>query len=276
MKRNSKVTIPPLSGATVYARRVAIRSTSPENQNESHVHSEYEIYVNLSGDVDFEVENRIYKVRRGSVILARPYEYHRCIYRSDAIHDHYWLLIDAPDGSSLPSVLCDPSKAHVHHVVLNDAQLARFSAAAELLIAADATSMRLSLAFLEAMLVLDETDGEDAVSVGASLPQDVILALGYMDKNLAAPITAMQLAQISFVSINTLERHFGECLGLTPMAMLKKKRLIASARYLRDGATVLEAAERSGFLDYSGYIASFREFFGITPLRYKKRANLQD
>ena len=53
--------------------------------------------------------------------------------------------------------------------------------------------------------------------------------------------------------------------------MLRKKRLIASLEFLRNGATVSEAAMGSGFSDDSGYIQHFRKQFGLTPLQYKKQ-----
>ena len=63
---------------------------SPFNDEHSHIHGECEIYLNLSGDVSFEVENRLYPIKRGSVIITRPYEHHHCIYHSDLPHGHYY------------------------------------------------------------------------------------------------------------------------------------------------------------------------------------------
>jgi len=68
-----------------------IDAASSLNQNETHIHKECEIYLNLSGNVCFEVENHLYPISRGSVIITRPYEYHHCIYRSNARHEHFWI-----------------------------------------------------------------------------------------------------------------------------------------------------------------------------------------
>jgi AraC-like DNA-binding protein len=72
-----------------------------------------------------------------------------------------------------------------------------------------------------------------------------------------------------------LERHFKKALGVTPFAMLRKKRLIASTAHLRNGETVTEAALKSGFSDYSNYIQLFRKQFGVTPLQYKKKFEMK-
>ena len=81
-------TLPTISAVDFSVSYVDLESSFNINENESHIHEECEIYLNLSGDVSFEVENKIYPISRGSVIITRPYEYHHCIYHSDACHKH--------------------------------------------------------------------------------------------------------------------------------------------------------------------------------------------
>ena len=65
-----------------------------------HIHDFYEIYINLAGDVSFLVENSLYAIRRGDVIITRPNEIHRCIFHSDGIHEHFVIwLNDVPFAS---------------------------------------------------------------------------------------------------------------------------------------------------------------------------------
>ena len=82
------------------------------NHNETHIHKECEIYLNLSGDVSFEVENRIYPVSRGTVIITRPYEYHHCILRSSARHSHYWITFSAEHTESFLKLFFDREKGN--------------------------------------------------------------------------------------------------------------------------------------------------------------------
>ena len=77
---------------------IDIDAKASENQHEHHVHAECEIYLNLSGDVSFMVEDHIYPIVPGSMIITKPYEYHHCIYHSNARHRHYWILFSA-DGN---------------------------------------------------------------------------------------------------------------------------------------------------------------------------------
>ena len=54
---------------------IDIDAKASENQHEHHVHAECEIYLNLSGDVSFMVEDHIYPIVPGSMIITKPYEY---------------------------------------------------------------------------------------------------------------------------------------------------------------------------------------------------------
>ena len=54
--------------------KIELDSQSPLNHNEAHIHKRCEVYINLSGDVSFAVENRLYSITRGSVIITRPSE----------------------------------------------------------------------------------------------------------------------------------------------------------------------------------------------------------
>ena len=61
------------------ATYIEIDSNSPLNVYDDHIHNECEIYINLSGDVSFAVENSVYPIMPGGIIITRPLEYHHCI-----------------------------------------------------------------------------------------------------------------------------------------------------------------------------------------------------
>jgi hypothetical protein len=66
-----------------------------------HIHNECEIYVNISGDVSFFCNGRICPMTRGDVLVARPGDYHHCIYQSNALHQHFWILFDYENNRHL-------------------------------------------------------------------------------------------------------------------------------------------------------------------------------
>ena len=254
---------------------VCITPESPLNQSESHVHKECEIYINLTGDVSFEVENRLYPITRGSVIITRPYEYHHCLYHSDRPHEHLWITFLADENEDFLQFFFARKKGDDNLILLSTELLEGLFPIFDALQNKDTDSLNRRIAFLQLFSILLLGKREAYASVNHQIRPDVEKALQYMDDHLTEDLNLHMLSHICKVSSNTLERHFKEDLGKTPFVMLRQKRLYASMQYLRNGDTVSEAAIKSGFPDYSNYIQIFRKQFGLTPLQYKKNQELQ-
>ena len=265
-----RITVPGMSRVDLTVNHVDIDAASPLNQNESHMHRECEIYLNLSGDVAFEVENRLYPISRGCAIITRPYEYHHCIYRSPARHEHYWITFSARQEDFL-KIFFDREKGCDNLIRLDGAQLDRLLAVLERLRTPGGDSLALRIDCLQLFCILNEGKRVGPETSLEELPDDVSRALRYMEGHLSEDLDVRALAAAGNVSVNTLERHFKASLGATPTAVLRKKRLLASMACLRGGDSVTEAALKCGFPDYSNYIQLFRRQFGMTPLQYKKQ-----
>lgn len=249
---------------------IDIDASSPLNQNESHIHGECEIYLNLSGNVSFKVENRIYPVSRGSVIITRPYEYHHCIYHSNESHKHFWITFSAKGNEDFLNSFFNRKKGKDNLIILDEIQLRELCSILDSLLKNESDILKRRIEYLQIFYILNTGKHESYVGNIDELPSDVAKALRYIDDHLVEEIDIKTLSSACHVSVNTLERHFKEALHISPLAMLRKRRLIASMEHLRKGESVTQAALNSGFSDYSNYIQLFRKQFGITPLKYKK------
>lgn len=238
------------------------------NQHDLHIHKECEIYINLSGDVVFEVENRIYPIARGSVILARPYEHHHCIYRSDIPHENYWITFSSDE--SVMELLFNRKGESSPLRVLSPAELERVCHILEKLMDKKADSLELRIGFWELIQAIRNAEQSDGIQNIDALSPVVKAAMAYMEDHSEESIGIKQIAEAASVSVNTLERYFKKELQATPMQVLRRSRLIISRKYLQDGQSVSEAARRSGFDDYSNYIQLFRKQFGMTPMQFKR------
>ena len=248
---------------------VEVDRSSQKNQFDSHVHPECEIYINLTGDVSFVVENRIYPIVPGNIIITRPYEYHHCVYHSDAEHKHFWILFSADGNEGLLQRFFD-RKAGENNLLLlpPDRQQELISLCHTLL--ASSNEPLLSYSCFWRMMELIE-HARLPVDLAEQVPTDLTLALNYINRHFAEPISIRALADNAYVSQHTLERHFHEAMGMTPSAYLKKKRLAYAAELLYKGRNVMDACQESGFSDYSTFIATFRKHYGKTPLQYQKQ-----
>jgi len=252
----------------VYAHHLELDANAPENVHDDHAHDLCEIYVNLTGDVSFMVENRIYPIRSGDMIITRPFEYHHCIFRSNTPHRHFWILFSPHGNERFLEKFFSRNAGEGNHLTVDAAHAARFLELCHALTEEQKSPLLRHLQFLELLALIDGATDADAQAV----PDTDILTdvLKKIDQGIAQPISIRDLARDVHMSINTLERHFLRTLHTTPSAYIKQRRLSLAARLLEQGHSVSDAAEQSGFFDYSGFIALFKKHYGKTPLQYKK------
>ena len=241
--------------------------------DDAHMHDKCEIYINLSGDLAFEVEGLVYPISPGSVIITRPAESHHCIYRSDALHKHYCIWFSAEGNERLFPAFFDRESGEENMYVFKPDSFASLIAKVAKLMNSESEVERV-IAFFS---IIDKicTASEDNASLTEGLPEDVALAVTYINENISAKITIKDLAEVAKVNITTLERHFFSIFGVSPREYLKKRRLNDSAKLLRAGKSVTETCYLCGFSDLSKFISSFKSHFGITPKQYQKNMEVE-
>lgn len=258
---------------------------SPENVFDSHIHEECEIYINISGDVSFVVENRIYPVMPGEIIITRPYEYHHCVYHSNKLHKHFWILFSANGNEDFLDIFYNRKLGEGNLLTLSPKETETIISLCHEMTenknvnhisktAGDegkATNYE-SKMYYRFFKLLDLLQNADITrSDEETYPSDIVYAISYINRNFAHQISIGDIAKEANVSVNTLERHFSQFFNSTPSVYIRKKRLANAAKLLAEGCTVAEASANSGFFDYSHFIALFKKSYGITPLKYKKR-----
>ncbi len=254
--------------------KVAYQDISGEmhtNKYDSHVHPECEIYINITGNVSFMVEKKIYPIVPGSIIITRPYEYHQCLFHSDAWHKHFWILFSAQGNEHLFPQFFDRKKGENNLLMLPvDKREELISLCHSIANGTGSEAEKYSSFFrLIRLLELASVDKSHCDSIAP----DVVGALSYIDENFDSPITVKELAENVHVSVNTLERHFKEAINYSPSEYIKRKRLARAASLLHSGATVMQACNESGFSDYSGFITLFKKNYGVTPLKYRNNTD---
>ena len=233
-----------------------------------HTHRELELYINLSGDVSFLVENNLYDLSRGDVIIARPGEYHHCIYRSDAPHKYFWILFDCQKNKDILDVL---QNGFSENYVSPQSDLRE-----ELLdLCSKLHSGPLSneekiYSFFRIFSILKDSRINE-VEKQSVLPPELSKIIDYIDKHIFEEITISNIAKAFYISQSSLERKFKKTLDITPLEYIRKKKLILAAELLQQGKSVLTAGTSVGYNDTSYFIELFKQYHGITPYQYKKK-----
>ncbi|WP_318153365.1 AraC family transcriptional regulator [Halomonas sp. ML-15] len=94
-----------------------------------------------------------------------------------------------------------------------------------------------------------------------------------IDDDPATSLTLLDLADIAGVSQFQLVRGFSKATGLTPHAYLVQRRLQRARRLIAAGASLTDAAQRSGFADQSHMTRLFVRAYAISPGLYAAAMN---
>ena len=62
-----------------------------EERFKEHFHTVYELLYFVQGNADFMIEHRLYKIKPGSLLIAKPGEYHNIVFHSEEPYERYVL-----------------------------------------------------------------------------------------------------------------------------------------------------------------------------------------
>lgn len=259
----------PISGFDMSVRYVEGEVMAPDSALGNHAHAQCEIYVHLGGDVSFMVEDQLYPIQYGNIVITRPYEYHHCIYHSTTKHSHFWILFSGKESERVLDIFFRRQKGSRNLFKLNNEQTGELIDLCHALRQQPKSEVENYFCFFNLLRLLElaEEVGDDRQ--GAQ--NEMASVLRTIHRNYASPLSVRSLAKDAHISVSTLERWFSENFDMTPSEYIRKIRLSNAARLLSEQSSVTEAAEQSGFSDVSAMITLFKERYGMTPLKYKKQ-----
>lgn len=96
-------------------------------------------------------------------------------------------------------------------------------------------------------------------------------ALTYIDAHLARPLGLAHIARACNVSVSTLAHRFCAELKISVYRYITEKRLSSVRQLTEQGLSLSEAAQRSGFSDYTGFYRLYRKKYGKRPSWEQKK-----
>jgi len=245
----------------------------PKNPNiePAHIHDYQEIFFNVSSNVSFLVNNRLYAVPNGDAVFSRDNEVHVCVYNAAQAHEYFCLWIDAEKetiqtlfpflkGEFSPLFSFDEERKLRLQTLLKELYSACQNTSDEL---------KKTVYFLEILTLFESQKNTEKQETKIPAPLQKIIDdvhLNFADIN-----HVNDLIERHFVSPATLNRWFRKYIHLSPRELLESKKLAHAAKLLSQGASVTDACLQSGFSDCSHFIVLFKKKFSETPLKYKQR-----
>ncbi len=107
----------------------------------------------------------------------------------------------------------------------------------------------------------------------ASYSQTVTDAISYIRQNLSLGISVRQLSDMLFVSESMLSKRFTKETGISIGKFVDREVMIeAQRRLLLSDEPIQQISEELGFCDQFYFSKKFKQFCGISPIKYRKQS----
>lgn len=255
-----------------------------------HHHDFYEIYLFLSGNVEYFVEGKTYSLVPGDILLINCNELHRPEISPDTLYERLVVFIRpefvmsrSSDGANLTACFHPLSKdgSHLIHpgkkmfALIKDVLAKIFSLQGSPAFGADVLKeiyiteflVYINQCFLGGSAKLSPTEHADRL---------IDKIIRFIHEHIKEELTLETIAQSLFLSKFYLSHYFKQKTGIPLYRYIKYKRLLMGRSLLRSGYSVTEAYQECGFGDYNNFIRAFKELYGISPKKYSQSIPVSD
>ncbi len=241
-----------------------------------HFHENFELLLSLTDGESFFVRNKLYPLRRGTLLLLGNAELHRSTAGGERTYERYVLHFSPEYVSSLSTMqsnLISFLQASPRYRQLSEeelSQLVKLLEACRRPVIHFGDDIRLKAAFTEVLLTICELFGAQESSTPLQSSDFVRVApvIDYIQKSLAEPLSLELLAEKFFISKHYLCHLFKQATGFGVAEYIIHCRVLHARSLLRQGKSVQEAGEESGFHNNAHFIRTFHKLVGVPPGRY--------
>ncbi|WP_455500377.1 AraC family transcriptional regulator [Gemmiger sp.] len=247
-----------------------------------HSHTYYEIIFIRSGNLQYLIGTRRYRIRRGDVLLIAPGVSHRPLFL-EQLQEKYarvviWIspecveLLRAhwPGLSGLSEIPCMLRTAGLAADRITAYETAFRRGVREYTAAEPGWEAAVFANTLQILVSLQRDFGKGAVTQPDAEKRELLdEIMSYVEDHLAEHITLEDTALHFHVSAGTVSRLFRKRMKISYYRYVTQRRLIAAKTLIKQGVVLEEVAETVGFSDYSGFYRAFKHEYGISPAKFK-------
>lgn len=252
-----------------FSRQLAM----PQKQRDfyKHSHAGFELYAILSGNAEFIVENKTYRLNPYDMILIKPMQYHALHLKSN----------DMPYDRCIIDFSHDFLPAHI----IPDRQffsMSENSSVIKQLIYLDKISTEYSEDDKEIAFKSMLSDIMLRLKYSSTAPQRESLInsfplvdkiIKYVNENLSEDISLTTLSKALFISPSHISHTFKQHMKISIMQYVRQKKVMYAHSLILSGIKPTKAAELCKFNSYTSFYRAYNQIFGGSPKEVKQNAS---
>lgn len=250
---------------------------------EYHHHDFNKIIIFISGDVNYFIEGKSYKLKPWDILFINNNEIHKPQVSPDeyyeriviwikpnfmdkyssldsnllkcfeiALENKYNLLrLNEPSINTIKSFTNQIKETESHNEFGND-------------ILKNALFLQLMVFINRLFLSSDKNNNMEDIKYDENIEN----ILNYINDNIEKDLSIDKIADKFFISKYYLMRKFKSQTGSSIHSYIVKKRLILAKSLIAKEYTMSEISTKCGFNDYSSFVRAFKKVYGVSPRNY--------
>ena len=241
------------------------------------------LWIFIEGKFDLIIEDKLYSLTCGNVIIIREGESYSSIFRERTNADYYEIDFPPEFFDTLPDVspfhtLFDRREGCGSNCIsLDGAAMTKMFQMLEKIESIIENGQKHSDFLIYSRLIqlaaLASDSFDESKISEHKLSPTLRSALRYISENYLTLDDTSKIAEHCRISVSYLCRLFKNSLGATPVEYINSKKLSHAKYMLKNGYNVTEACYGSGFNSYNYFISTFKKTVGQTPTEYKRSEN---
>lgn len=232
---------------------------------QSHLHNQYEILYFIKGAVRYRIENTVYPLSPGDLLLIRPRMFHCLLPIEPKEYERYVLHFSAEE---VPPCLHDTlnAAAEIHTFPIGSSMYRRFRRVADMRHLLTEEEFRLLLdGLLSEFLLNIKYRPSNPAAVPVQLKDTMAEILAEIDRRPQDICSVNALLDKYYVSRSWLEHRFRTELGMTPLQFIEKKRILYAQSLILGGLSPTLAARQCHYGDYVTFYRNYKKILHHTP-----------
>lgn len=252
------------------------------NMSKPHFHETYEIYYLISGQRRYFIENELYDVYPGDMILIPGMKIHK-VWNTPSVshHDYHERFLLTPKREDIPDIFLPCFDTHFYHLPQDaretilecfhslQADSKNHDAYTTYYNHANLVKILCTLARLPA-----SAKHTKQLSKNDLIMQDAAL---YIKNNCSSQLKLNEIAEKYYFSKEYFSTTFKEATGFGFNEYLNQMRISKSIDLLNDTSlSITEISDACGFNDSNYFATVFKKIMGGSPKQFRPRHNRQD